>query len=57
MITNKNMSASDPDSAINEAKNEIKKHEKEISRKYKVIEGIKENLNKKYFKLREILED
>ena len=51
------MSASDPDSAINEAKNEIKKHEKEISRKYKVIEGIKENLNKKYFKLREILED
>ena len=44
------MSAPDPDS-------EIKKHEEEISRKYKEIEEIKKNLNKKYFKLREILED
>ena len=32
------MSALDSDSAINEAKNEIKKHEKEISRKYEEIE-------------------
>ena len=37
---NKNMSAQDPDS-------EIKKHEEEISRKYKEIEEIKKNLNKK----------
>ena len=44
MITNKNMSDS-----------EIKKHEEEISRKYKEIEEIKKNLNEKYFKLREIL--
>ena len=51
------MSASDSDSAINEAKNEIKKHEKEISRKYEEIEKKKKNLNEKYFKLREILED
>jgi len=51
------MGCSDSDSAINDAKNEIKKHEEEISGKYKVIEGIKKNLNKKYFKLREILED
>jgi hypothetical protein len=29
----------------------IKKHEEEISRKYKEIEEIKKNLNKKYFKL------
>ena len=36
MITNKNMSAQDPDS-------EIKKHEEEISRKYKEIEEIKKN--------------
>ena len=42
-----NMSAPDP----------IKKHEEEISRKYKEIEEIKKNLNKKYFKLREILEN
>ena len=41
------MSAPDP----------IKKHEEEISRKYKEIEEIKKNLNKKYFKLREILEN
>ena len=51
------MSASNPDSAINEAKNEIKKHEKEISRKYEEIEKKKKNLNEKYFKLRKILED
>ena len=51
------MGCSDSDSAINDAKNEIKKHEEEISGKYKVIEGKKKNLNKKYFKLREILED
>ena len=51
------MSASDSDSAINEAKNEIKKHEKEISRKYEEIEKKKKNLNEKYFKLRKILED
>ena len=51
------MSASDSDSAINEAKNKIKEDEEEISRKYKEIEEIKKNLNKKYFKLREILED
>ena len=44
------MGASDSDS-------DIKKHEEKISGKYKVIEGIKKNLNKKYFKLREILED
>ena len=36
---------------------EIKKHEEEISRKYEEIEDIKKKLNKKYFKLREILED
>ena len=36
---------------------EIKKHEEEISRKYKEIEEIKKNLNEKYFKLREILEN
>ena len=51
------MSAPDPDSAINDAKKEIKKHEEEISQKYKDIEEKKKNLNKKYFKLREILED
>ena len=51
------MSASDSDSAINEAKNKIKEDEEEISRKYKEIEEIKKNLNKKYFKLREILEN
>ena len=51
------MSAPDPDSAINAAKNAIKEHEEKISGKYKVIEGIKKNLNEKYFKLREILED
>ena len=44
------MGASDSDS-------DIKKHEEEISRKYKEIEEIKKNLNKKYFKLREILEN
>ena len=44
------MGCSDSDSAI-------KEHEEKISGKYKVIEGIKKNLNKKYFKLREILED
>ena len=51
------MSASDSDSAINAAKNKIKEDEEEISRKYKEIEEKKKNLNKKYFKLREILED
>ena len=51
------MSAPDPDSAINAAKNAIKEHEEKISGKYKVIEEIKKNLNEKYFKLREILED
>ena len=44
------MSAPDPEK-------EIKKHEKEISRKYEEIDDIKKKLNKKYFKLREILED
>ena len=48
MITNKNMSASDSDSAINDPEKEIKKHEKEISRKYEEIEDIKKKLNKKY---------
>ena len=51
------MSASDSDSAINAAKNKIKEDEEEISRKYEEIEDIKKKLNKKYFKLREILED
>ena len=51
------MSASDSDSAINAAKNKIKEDEEEISRKYKEIEEKKKNLNIKYFKLREILED
>ena len=51
------MSAPDPDSEINDLKKAIKELEEEISRKYKVIEVIKKNLNKKYFKLREILED
>ena len=51
------MSASDSDSAINEAKNKIKEDEEEISRKYKEIKKKKKNLNKKYFKLREILEN
>ena len=51
------MSASDSDSAINEAKEKIKEDEEEISRKYKEIEEKKKNLNIKYFKLREILED
>ena len=45
------------DSAINAEKKEIKKHEEEISRKYEEIEDIKKKLNKKYFKLREILEN
>ena len=51
------MSAPDPDSLINDEKKAIKKHEEEISRKYEEIEDIKKKLNKKYFKLREILED
>ena len=51
------MSAPDPDSAINAAKNAIKEHEEKISEKYKIIKKIKKNLNEKYFKLREILED
>ena len=51
------MSALDLDSEINEEKKAIKKHEEEISRKYEEIEDIKKKLNKKYFKLREILED
>lgn len=38
MITNKNMSAPDPDSLINDEKKAIKKHEEEISQKYKDIE-------------------
>ena len=42
---------------INEEKTEIKKHEEEISQKYKDIEKKKKNLNEKYFKIREILED
>ena len=51
------MSASNLDSLINDEKEAIKKHEEEISQKYKDIEEKKKNLNKKYFKLREILED
>ena len=51
------MSASNLDSLINDEKKAIKKHEEEISRKYEEIEDIKKKLNKKYFKLREILED
>ena len=51
------MSALDSDSAINAEKKAIKELEEEISQKYKDIEEKKKNLNKKYFKLREILED
>ena len=51
------MSALDSDSAINAEKKAIKELEEEISQKYKDIEKKKKNLNEKYFKLREILED
>ena len=51
MITNKNMSALDSDSAINEEKKAIKKLEEEISQKYEEIEDIKKKKNKKNFKI------
>ena len=51
------MGASDSDPATNAEKKAIKELEEEISQKYKDIEEKKKNLNKKYFKLREILED
>ena len=43
------MSASNLDSLINDEKEAITKHEEEISRKYKVIEGIKKKSKQKIF--------